>query len=285
VVDVKYYQEGTGLVINEGFSVPDGTGYVIRQSNYGCEPVFPGFFADKFNYSAVANGSPGALGNFWICGAGGPDVVSTAGGGFVQTLAACHGGFVTSGTRLFRVNCGSVPQLGHQSSQITWNALDTFTGIFGDGVNTFPLGAGGPSALISIDGSSRFVEYQVLARNDPTQRRFQVTLQFLGTRAAVYGTYDLVTYTTTYSDWDGQPPNNHLGWTGVPHVLKLEVTPGGGGVNNCKVYLDGAEIINTNNNEAPQLGWFGFFSGPVATGIACEHIQTSKLSNFIGRQL
>src|SRR3954469_20680779 len=42
---------GHGLQVREGFSVPDGTGYIVRKSNYGCSNSWP--FYDKWNYTAA----------------------------------------------------------------------------------------------------------------------------------------------------------------------------------------------------------------------------------------
>lgn len=54
----KFIQNGGGLFSNEAFSITDGSGYIVRNTTLGCQPLYTngGIFVDVFNYTALAFG-------------------------------------------------------------------------------------------------------------------------------------------------------------------------------------------------------------------------------------
>jgi len=123
----RFTNNGSGLDAPEGFSVHEGSGYVIRRSRYGCQTVWPGYFSDKFNRS-TSNLGP-MWSDFWG-GAGG----LYADGGFLKNRDTQD---------LEYVICSSMPvNMPHQSAQAVWR-----TGTYTVGVD-----GAGPAVYCARDG-------------------------------------------------------------------------------------------------------------------------------------
>jgi hypothetical protein len=119
---------GTGLVLREGYSVPDGSGYVLRKKERGCQSIFSGRFRDNFGFIDQTQGhSPfDPFGPSWTLypqtlGNGANTYCNND--GFVVTLGIPLGGAPNGGENAFYPRCPSILPMSYHSSQIKWNVF------------------------------------------------------------------------------------------------------------------------------------------------------------------
>lgn len=248
----RYLINGSGLdFTTDGFAVPDGTGYVIRQSAFGCQPeAWDGRFIDVWAYTASASSHDTAFGPWWEFfppfGAG-----ATASTNNSNTLTC------TADAVSILVDCPSIPtNLGNQYAQIVWKSGPYALNVPGVGVMAMAQGAGTNGVngyyakIINVQGDvTAFNRVAVSARIGPSD--------FLLAAAKLpYG-----------------GPNGPIGQA---VTLRLEATTSGG-TTTLNVYVDGTLYITTTDTSFTS-GRFGVRSDS-GTG------DTFTLGTFIAGSL
>jgi hypothetical protein len=139
---------GGGLELTEGFSATDGTGYLTRRTRGGCQPLWPGFFIDYFNYSAKAQGHDLSFGRYWGVT---PDFTNS-----YVLQADNQGHLLNSGSNPpngLYPSCTSVPlNIGDQFAE----CYSSPNGTTNHPTNGTPLFAGGPKVMTAADGTGGF---------------------------------------------------------------------------------------------------------------------------------
>jgi hypothetical protein len=244
---VTYIPNGTGLVTYEGFSVPDGSGYVVRKSHYGCQTLWPGYFIDAFNY-AVDQGNVSSTDQNW-----GPDLFSYSTDSNPKTDGT--GVFFNIGNfpSVIRVNCPSVPALTDHYSEVTLTARGTTTTPAGVAIPSY---GGGPAVQLQRTGGGVLNLYYVnclQAFRSPGSADFTHVFQ-LNLRGIIGATdYPVATFNVL----TGGTGFNNAGWFSGPTRIRLETRQSGGGVNALKVYQDGSLLFSITDNGIAYGGTFG----------------------------
>jgi hypothetical protein len=224
---MAFVPNGSGLQVNEGFAVPDGTGYVLPQRKSGCQATFPGYFRDTFNYTASASGHQTTFGpyNWQVV----PDKNAT------YNLSSNNVRLISDIDFAMYVGCTSFPKtLPNQWSTLLWLSSDYAQNTDG----------GGPAVYMTQVTASIAQGYWVQLLNTKTLDGSLVTTT---PRLYLYKRVNDNTQATLGSyvyPLDAGPPNNN-GPLASSHWIGIKATPSGSNLI-LRAYIDDPNLNDGN---------------------------------------
>lgn len=231
----QYVPNGGGLEnFGRGFSVHDGTGYAIWRSPFGCQTVWPGYYADNFDrvlpdlggsrYDASPQGTP------WV-------FLVTSGSG----MYADSGFMKARGNNdMAYCNCPTVPELdtsvnnGFQSARLSFFSADSPLFLASPAVV-----CGGPAVYCFITASGATYHYWASCANGRTGGANSVVKVYRRNNSNLQALTADVTVAASAPFPQGE----------VKITAEIESATHSDDVR-VKVYLAGSEIISVLDDDA-----------------------------------
>lgn len=213
------HRQGSGFRYVEGFWRNAETGYAIRETRYGCQPEWGGYYADYFNRTAANLGA---------------EYNQAQSSGGMKTVA---GTLVNQGTRdAAIIMCSSMPNaMPHQSVQAKW-----ISATFGVGVD-----GSGPAVYMHFDNFGLAYYYGIRVINADgavgSTQRVSLVRSAAGVESGISG-----------SVMPDHPPFGPLD----SHTYKLEANQESATHSDdvrLTVYVDGVSLFNFLDDTASRL--------------------------------